>query len=45
MKNIIFTCSTFVLMLSDCKKDENASDPNPTYEGVEKTIGNGKVYS
>ena len=45
MKNIIFVCFVFVLILSGCKKDEVVSDPNPTYKGVEQAIGNGKVYS
>lgn len=45
MKNIIFTCVLFVVILAGCKKDEVISDPNPTYKGTEQTIGDGKVYS
>ena len=45
MKHIIFTCTLLVVILAGCKKDEVVTDPNPTYKGVEQTIGDGKIYS
>ena len=45
MKNIIFTCALSLMILAGCKKDEAITNLNPTYKGVEQTIGDGKVYS
>ena len=45
MKSIIFTCTVLAIILAGCKKDEVTTDPNPTYKGVEQTIGDGKVHA
>jgi hypothetical protein len=44
MKKIIYFLVVSTMILSSCKKDVIA-DPNPTYNGVEQSLGNGKVFS
>jgi hypothetical protein len=44
MKKVIYFLFASSIMLSSCKK-EDATDPNPTYNGVSQTIGDGKVSS
>ncbi len=43
MKQLIFICAASILMFAGCKG--TTADPNPTYNGAEQALGNGKVYS
>ncbi|MCU0469428.1 MAG: DUF5602 domain-containing protein [Arcicella sp.] len=45
MKKIFFTCLASAMLMVSCKKEEATTDPNPTYNGVAQTIGNGKAYT
>jgi hypothetical protein len=42
MKIYLITIIFSILLLSACKQ---TADPNPTYNGVSQTLGNGKVFS
>lgn len=44
MKKLFFACTASVALLTGCETTETAN-PNPTYKGVEQTLGNGKAYT